>query len=147
MPNRLQQQGLEIYIGLYNRLDSQTSLLQACTHPAIAFSDPFCEFQGREALQVYLKHFSQQVIEPRFDILARGWDGDVCLLRWDFSGGLKKPGDWCFPGVSELHFDQEGRVVRHLDHWDSGNHFYARLPLLGGLIRWIKARVGKVDGI
>ncbi len=144
MPSTLQQQGLENYIALFNRLDESTAGLDDCVSSDIQFSDPFCQLQGCDALARYLQHFSQQVSQPRFEILSRGWDGDTCLLRWNFSGGLKQPGDWCFPGVSELHFDQDGRVSRHVDHWDSGRYFYARLPLLGWLIRRIKARVGQV---
>ncbi|MFT6915392.1 MAG: hypothetical protein ACJAWL_001697 [Motiliproteus sp.] len=143
MPSTLQRQGLETYIALFNRLDEGELVLPDSVSAAIEFSDPFCRLQGRDALASYLQDFAKQVSQPRFEILVRAWDVDTCLLRWNFRGGLKKPGDWHFPGVSELHFDDAGRVVKHVDHWDSGRYFYARLPLLGWIIRLINGRINK----
>ncbi|MFT5720604.1 MAG: hypothetical protein ACI9W6_000904 [Motiliproteus sp.] len=143
MPSTQQRLGLETYIVLFNRLDEGELVLPDSVSAAIEFSDPFCTLQGREALAEYLQHFAEQVSQPRFEILTRAWDADICLLRWNFRGGLKKPDDWCFPGVSELHFDAAGRVVKHVDHWDSGRYFYARIPLLGWMIRRINAWVNK----
>lgn len=88
----------------------------------------------------YLAHFVDQVEQPRFAIAQRGWDGNVCLLRWQFSGRLRGR-DWQFPGVSELHFDQSGRVAEHLDHWDAARHFYRRLALIGWLIGLVESRL------
>ena len=40
-----------------------------------------------------------------------------------------------------MAFDGDGRVLSHLDHWDAGGQFYARLPVLGTLIRLVKRRL------
>ncbi len=143
MPSERQRQGLNNYITLFNQLEQGIDCLPDCVAPTISFSDPFVELQGRDALAEYLVHFATKVSEPRFEQVYSGWDGDVCLLRWNFSGGLKTPADWCFAGVSELHFDQQGRVTKHVDHWDSGRYFYRRLPLIGWLIRWVESRLHK----
>ncbi len=141
MPSDRQRQGVNDYIRVFNQLDRGLDGLSGCTTEAIIFSDPFHRLQGREALAAYLRYFAEQVERPRFKVVYCGWDGAVCLVRWDFSGGLKQPGDWCFSGVSELHVDTEGRVFRHIDHWDSGRHFYRRMPLIGWLIRQIEKRL------
>jgi len=43
--------------------------------------------------------------------------------------------------MSELTFDSDGKVARHVDHWDAGKEFYEKLPLLGGVLRAIRRRV------
>lgn len=145
MPNPQQQAGLQAYIDLFNRLDQGLQGLEERVTETVRFSDPFHQLQGRQALADYLAFFAREVQAPRFAIQYRGWDGDVCLLRWQFSGRLKGR-DWRFPGVSELHFDEQGRVSEHIDHWDAGHHFYRRLPLLGRVIRLIEGRLSAAIG-
>lgn len=65
------------------------------------------------------------------------------LVKWQFSGELKRIGHWQFPGVSEIELAPDGRVLRHTDYWDAGAHFYEQLPLLGRLIIWIRQKVAK----
>ncbi len=141
MPNKLQEQGAGNYTRLFNQLGSEIENLSDYVARDVEFSDPFVQLHGIDALSTYLAGFSARVIDPHFEPVYLGWDGDTCLLRWNFSGGLKTRGDWCFAGVSELHFDGEGRVTKHVDHWDSGRYFYRRLPLLGLLIRQVERRL------
>lgn len=44
-------------------------------------------------------------------------------------------------GMSHLRFDESGRVVMHYDFWDSAHGFFEHLPVVGGLIRFIKRKV------
>ncbi|WP_207062287.1 nuclear transport factor 2 family protein [Motiliproteus sp. SC1-56] len=140
MANDSQRAGLEAYIKLFNRLEQGCEGLEACVTEDVHFSDPFHQLEGRQPLADYLAFFARQVETPRFRIRYRGWDGDVCLLRWQFSGQLRGQ-PWSFPGVSELHFTEDGKVRAHIDHWDAASHFYQRLPLLGSLIRLIARRL------
>ncbi len=39
-------------------------------------------------------------------------------------------------GVSHLKFDASGRVCWRRDYWDAAEEFYAKRPVIGGLIRW-----------
>lgn len=48
---------------------------------------------------------------------------------------------WPVDGVSEVHLTPDGKVAAHLDHWDAGSQFYARLPVLGFLIRLVRRRL------
>ncbi|WP_110189710.1 nuclear transport factor 2 family protein [Pokkaliibacter plantistimulans] len=141
---RLLQQGLERYLQVFTRLHLGLQGLDDCLTEQVEFRDPFNHVQGRAAVQRVLQHFIEHVSEPRFVIQHCAWSGSLCFVRWDFSGVVKGLGDWCFPGVSELHFDEQGRVLRHLDHWDAGTHFYSRLPLLGWLNRTLVARLTAV---
>ena len=44
-------------------------------------------------------------------------------------------------GISHLRFDGDGKIVLHRDYWDAAGGLYEYLPVVGGLIRWIKGRL------
>ena len=39
-----------------------------------------------------------------------------------------------------LVFNEQGLVTMHRDYWDAAEELYEKLPLLGGLMRWLKRR-------
>jgi hypothetical protein len=39
---------------------------------------------------------------------------------------------------SHIRFDASGKVNYHRDYWDTGEELYAKLPVLGWLIRRLK---------
>jgi limonene-1,2-epoxide hydrolase len=131
---------LEEYIHFFNTLEQglNNGTLQRLTHADMRFSDPFNDVQGHEQITAVLKHFVKQVKSPHFNVLHIAWDQQVCLLRWDFSGELPKFGQWSFPGVSEIHFNDEGLITLHQDHWDASQFFYQKLPIIGPVLRWIR---------
>jgi hypothetical protein len=48
-------------------------------------------------------------------------------------------------GGSHLQFvaDDDGawRITLHRDYWDAAEELYEKLPLVGGVMRWLKKRV------
>jgi hypothetical protein len=44
-------------------------------------------------------------------------------------------------GITHVRFNKDGLVAYHQDYWDSGSNFYEKLPILGGLIRYVKSRL------
>lgn len=106
----------------------------------IHFIDPFNDVRGEDKVIAILNKMFADVQNPRFDILDVIWSDKICFLRWDFFCHQKMLGDWSFRGMSELHFDQEGKIAAHYDYWDSGLHFYAKLPVIGAIVRTIIKR-------
>jgi hypothetical protein len=51
----------------------------------------------------------------------------------------------CIRGGSHLKFapDNDGawRITLHRDYWDAAEELYEKLPLVSGLMRWLKKRV------
>jgi hypothetical protein len=43
-------------------------------------------------------------------------------------------------GGTHLVFNDEGLVTLHRDYWDAAEELYEKLPLVGGLMRWLKRR-------
>jgi hypothetical protein len=39
-----------------------------------------------------------------------------------------------------LVLDEAGRITLHRDYWDAAEELYEKLPLIGGLMRWLKRR-------
>lgn len=107
------------------------------------FKDPFNEVRGTDAIAHIFRHMFTQVDEPRFVIGSRfSGEGGVMLL-WDFhfrSRGPLSPQSFTVRGATHLRFDDAGKVVLHRDYWDAAEELYAKLPLLGGLMRGLQRR-------
>jgi steroid delta-isomerase len=112
------------------------------------FKDPFNEVRGTEAIAHIFRHMFTQVDEPRFVIGNRfsgeGDEGGVMLL-WEFhfrTRGPLSPQSLTVRGATHLRFDAAGKVALHRDYWDTAEELYARLPLIGGLMRGLQ-RLGR----
>ncbi len=44
-------------------------------------------------------------------------------------------------GMSQLRFDEDGKVIFHQDYWDSTSGVFEHLPVVGGPLRWLRARM------
>jgi len=105
------------------------------------FKDPFNEVRGVPAIQRIFTHMFQQVAEPRFKITERVVDGKSAMLVWEFHYHIAIFGreqKQVIRGASHLKFDAEGKVYWHRDYWDAAEELYARLPLVGLLMRGLK---------
>jgi steroid delta-isomerase len=111
------------------------------------FKDPFNEVRGTEAIAHIFRHMFTQVDAPRFVIGSRfvgQGDEDGVMLLWDFHFRTRgrRPQAICVRGASHLRFDAAGKVVLHRDYWDAAEELYAKLPVLGALMRGLQ-RMGR----
>jgi hypothetical protein len=44
-------------------------------------------------------------------------------------------------GITMVRFDSEGRVILHQDFWDSAQGVWEHVPVMGGVIRWIRTKI------
>ena len=79
--------------------------------------------------------------DPKFTVTHRAWSNDILFLRWSFQGEIKGLNHWKVEGMSEVRFDEQGLVCQHIDHWDASEQIYAKLPLIGTIIRLIRRRL------
>ena len=108
---------------------------------SVRFKDPFNDIVGRTKLRKLLKRVLSSVSNPVFRVTSQSWVGDVLYLRWSFNGHVKGLGKWTVEGMSEVIFNEQGMVIEHIDYWDSGEQFYEKIPIIGGLLRIIKNRL------
>ncbi|WP_370153535.1 nuclear transport factor 2 family protein [Ferrovibrio sp.] len=110
----------------------------------VHFRDPFNDIRGRAAMKAVFAQMYRDCTDIGFTIDGSLRQGDEAFLKWTFRYRPRRFGGavpWTAVGVSELHFAPDGLVRAHLDHWDAGAQFYARLPLLGPLVRWVRGRL------
>jgi len=107
------------------------------------FKDPFNEVRGLPAVSGIFSHMYVALHEPRFVVTSRVVQGDECFLVWDFLFRFKKFSPevtQTVRGSSHLKFAADGRISFHRDYWDTAEELYEKLPVVGGVMRWLKAR-------
>ena len=107
------------------------------------FKDPFNEVQGLPAIDTIFRHMYVALEAPRFVVTGQVRQGDQCFLLWDFYFRFRRfdtHTEQRVRGTSHLVFDAAGRVTLHRDYWDAAEELYEKLPVLGGLMRWLKKR-------
>jgi steroid delta-isomerase len=113
--------------------------------PDACFRDPFNEVRGVAELRRIFGHMYETLDAPRFRITETIREGDRAVLIWDFDFRVKK---WqpdvtrSIHGLSVVRFAPDGRVSYHRDYWDAAGELYAKLPLVGPLMRYLARKMG-----
>jgi steroid delta-isomerase len=149
MSTRRDDAALDRYCGLFERLTAAdlARLDQHFTADA-RFVDPFNDVRGLDAIRGVFARMFERCVDVRFEVHEALRDGDIGLLHWTMRmrtapsrpGGVPGAG-WEFRGMSRVVFAADGRVAEHVDHWDAGGQLYAKLPLLGAVIRWLQRKL------
>lgn len=132
----------EVFIDLQQQGVPSLQRLGELTSDDVRFCDPFNDLRGRDALHALLQHTVNHVKQPHFELLDTAVSGSRAYLKWTMSGRVAVIGDWQVTGLSELEFTSDLRLAAHIDYWDAAAQFYARLPVLGRVLRSIAARAG-----
>ena len=143
-PNLSLQKPLEEYIHFFERISSRSvRLLEKLAEPGMRFTNPFNDVQGVDAVERVLNKMFVQLGQPRIRVLDHAWgrDGHTVYLRWALSG-IVKGRELRLGGVSEVTFTPVGKVIAHIDHWDSGGQILGTLPFIGGLWRRVRKKIG-----
>ena len=105
----------------------------------VYFKDPFNETRGLPKLiQIWQDRF-RRLPDAQLRCHLHACNGDTAYIEWRLihsEGGRPVQRN----GISKLLLDENGKVRVQMDYWDSGEHFYQRLPLIGGLMRWLADR-------
>ena len=107
------------------------------------FKDPFNEVQGLAAVQQVYRHMYVSLESPHFIVTNRIVDGHQCFLAWEFKFKFRnfhKGVQQTVVGGSHLVLADDGRIKLHRDYWDAAEELYEKLPVVGGLMRWLKKR-------
>jgi len=116
--------------------------LAALYTPDARFKDPFNEVQGTAAITAIFVHMFHNLDAPRFEIRDVVVQGTQCFLSWDFRFRMRRFSreEQCIRGGSHLLLAEDGRISVHRDYWDAAEELYEKLPVVGGLMRWLKRR-------
>lgn len=111
--------------------------------PDAHFKDPFNTVQGLAAIERIFSHMFVALDSPHFIIIDRIVQDRQCFLTWDFKFRFKRFDihTWqTVRGGTHLVFNEAGLVMLHRDYWDAAEELYEKIPLVGGLMRWLKRR-------
>ena len=107
------------------------------------FKDPFNEVQGLPEIERIFRHMYVALDRPHFVITAQLVDGAQAFLTWEFRFHFKRFDNSTLQvvrGGSHVVFNEAGLVTLHRDYWDAAEELYEKLPMVGGLMRWLKKR-------
>lgn len=132
-------------------LDALTNFYQTLTPSSLArlddfytsdacFKDPFNEVRGVPAIRRIFEHMFETLEAPRFLIDEKVGAGGTAFLVWRFH--FRRNGaTFEIRGVTQLRFDASGKISEHRDWWDASEELYAKLPVIGPLMRWLQRRL------
>jgi hypothetical protein len=106
------------------------------------FKDPFNEVKGHTKIKHIFTHMFTQVNNPRFVIKNTLENGSQACLIWEFIFQLKQSPnlDQVIRGCTWMTFNESLLITEHRDYWDAAEELYEKIPVLGGLMRWLKKR-------
>lgn len=125
-----------------NIAPDNVSELRTLGTPDMRFLDPFNDVSGIDRVVACFDDIWENAKAVKITVHDRAVSGRTGYLRWTFAMTPRRGGsDWSFEGMSEIRFDADGKVTAHIDHWDSGRQFYAKLPLIGLAVRGIMRKL------
>ena len=107
------------------------------------FKDPFNEVQGLPEIERIFQHMYVALDQPHFVITGQIVDGAQAFLTWEFRFRFKRFDTTTLQtvrGASHVVFNAQGLVTLHRDYWDAAEELYEKLPVVGGVMRWLKKR-------
>lgn len=136
---------VERFVSLYQRLNKDNlHLLSEIYSEDIEFSDPLHQVSGLPALTQYFAAMYHNVASIKFDIHQVIHAQGAATLQWTMTfthGKLNGGQPISLEGVSMLAL--KDKVYRHQDFFDLGSMLYEHIPLIGSLVKRIKARASQ----
>lgn len=134
---------IDRFQAVYQELDKNSlHLLAEVYAPEVVFIDPIHRVEGLPALTEYFRKMYEGVTDIGFrfeDVIA---ENDRAFLTWEMNLRHRKfrPEETLtLPGATVVRFGE--RIYFHRDYFDLGAMIYERIPVLGGAVRAIKARL------
>lgn len=136
---------LDQFKRLFNELDKgNLNKLPSVYSEDIRFQDPFGSVQGLDELTHYFAGAYANAISCRFEFSEPVVSGAFATIPWVMHlrhKRINKGRELQVDGISHLEVC-EGKVCYHRDYFDAGQLLYENLPVMGGVIRWIKDYAG-----
>ena len=131
------------YLNLFSNLNKENiKKFDDLVVKDIIFIDPFNNIKGLDNFKNIFYHMFNTVEEPKFDIVDYAQNKDHIFLKWKMTFYAFKALQ-TIEGMSDITFNKEGKVISHLDYWDSLNGIFIKLPFLGFLYK-ISLRMFKI---
>jgi hypothetical protein len=130
--------------GFFTRMDA-TAIRHAVDGlyaPDAYLNDNLVALEGAAAIADYFAETMTRVSSLRVDLLSMAHAGPDYFVRWRMTiespqlGGGRPLKSY---GMTHFRFDETGRVLLHRDFWDAGTGLYEHLPVVGSILRRVRA--------
>ncbi|KKC99687.1 transcriptional regulator [Photobacterium halotolerans] len=133
---------MDRFIRVYSDLGKDNlASLESLYHPDVVFEDPAHLVEGWPALEAYFRRLFTNVTQCTFTIEESMGDTHQGYVVWTMTFAhpkLSKGEPRTVKGCSHLSF-QDNRVIQHRDYFDLGEMLYEAIPVLGRVVKMIKA--------
>ena len=96
----------------------------------IIFVDPFNNVRGKVAFKNIFYHMFKKVKDPKFIVLDYAINKKRVFLKWKMTFVAFKSLQ-TIEGMSELLLNDDGKVISHVDYWDSLKGLFIKIPFIG----------------
>ena len=119
------------YINLFSNLSPENiNEFDNLISKDIIFVDPFNNIKGVNAFKNIFYHMFENVTDPKFLIVDYSISKKRVYLKWKMTFFAFKSLQ-TIEGMSELLLNDVGKIVSHVDYWDSLNGLFIKIPLIG----------------
>ena len=108
------------------------------------FRDPFNDVRGTAEIARVFQHMFDQLADCRFVIAETIVADNGAMLVWDFTFRVRswRPHETQkIHGVTHVRFAADGKVAYHRDYWDAAGELYAKLPVIGSVMRFLQRKL------
>ena len=145
--NSAEKAALDRFTSFLKGIDSQDFIREntAKTYSKEAYlNDTLVTHHGAAEIEAYFLKTSGAMTQYKVTIEDVMRSGEDHYVRWTmvFAAPALSGGEPVHSiGISQVRFDQDGKVAFHQDFWDSGENFFGRAPVAGGVIGFIRKRL------
>ena len=131
------------YLDLFNPLNAERLKNEgpALMAEELYFNDTMITAESRDELIKHLSATADRLESMQIDILDVVPNGDEVLAIWIMDVKFKVLGRIRHSrtlGISQLRFDEHGKLIFHQDFWDGSQGLDQHLPLIGPLTRSLR---------
>ena len=96
----------------------------------IYFEDPFNKVYGIKNFKRIFSNTMKKLDNVEFKVLNIISKNNVYIIKWEMIFFAFNKNNSII-GLSEVTINTNKKIVSHIDHWDSYNNFYTKIPIFG----------------
>ena len=102
----------------------------------IYFEDPFNKVHGIENFKRIFSTTLKKLDDVEFKVLNIISKNNVYIIKWEMTFFAFNKNNSIF-GLSEVKISTNKKIISHVDYWDSYNHFYIKIPVIGLIFKFV----------
>jgi hypothetical protein len=146
-PNTVQIENVkQIFLSVFEdfKVGATEETVRKAYAEKLYFNDTFKVIDNIDELVTHMVETAKQVKSTTVEVLDVASSGSDYYVRWvmimEFDVKRKDIYSKSI-GMSQLRFNQQGKIIFHQDFWDSSEGFYQHLPYIGYFIRKVKSKL------